>query len=98
MKILIDLKSYEKILFYNFSCKTLIGDKPLRISFDKTDRFIKVYDGNRYLVLLGDEEYESIYNRIRDLIGVKSDIRNVISPNYARIEFDLYNSSYKKKH
>ena len=76
----------------------MIGDKPLRISFDKTDRFIKVYDGNRYLVLLGDEEYESIYNRIRDLIGVKSDIRNVISPNYARIEFDLYNSSYKKKH
>ena len=70
----------------------------MRISFDKTDRFIKVYDGNRYLVLLGDEEYESIYNRIRDLIGVKSDIRNVISPNYARIEFDLYNSSYKKKH
>ena len=76
----------------------MIGDKPLRISFDKTDRFIKVYDGNRYLVLLGDEEYESIYNRIRDLIGVKSDIRNVISPNYARIEFDLYNSSYKRKH
>ena len=76
----------------------MIGDKTLRISFDKTDRFIKVYDGNRYLVLLGDEEYESIYNRIRDLIGVKSDIRNVISPNYARIEFDLYNSSYKKKH
>ena len=76
----------------------MIGDEPLRISFDKTDRFIKVYDGNRYLVLLGDEEYESIYNRIRDLIGVKSDIRNVISPNYARIEFDLYNSSYKKKH
>ena len=76
----------------------MIGDKLLRISFDKTDRFIKVYDGNRYLVLLGDEEYESIYNRIRDLIGVKSDIRNVISPNYARIEFDLYNSSYKKKH
>ena len=76
----------------------MIGDKPLRISFDKRDRFIKVYDGNRYLVLLGDEEYESIYNRIRDLIGVKSDIRNVISPNYARIEFDLYNSSYKKKH
>ena len=76
----------------------MIGDKPLRISFDKTDRFIKVYDGNRYLVLLGDEECESIYNRIRDLIGVKSDIRNVISPNYARIEFDLYNSSYKKKH
>ena len=76
----------------------MIGDKPLRISFDKTDRFIKFYDGNRYLVLLGDEEYESIYNRIRDLIGVKSDIRNVISPNYARIEFDLYNSSYKKKH
>ena len=27
--------------------------KPLRIRFDKVDRFIKVYDGTRYLVLFG---------------------------------------------
>ena len=27
--------SYENILVYNISCKTLIGAKPLRIRFDK---------------------------------------------------------------
>ena len=32
-------------------------------------------------MLFGGGEYESIYNRIRNLTGVKSDIRYVISPN-----------------
>ena len=33
--ILIDEKSYEKILVHDISCKTLIGAKPMRIRFDK---------------------------------------------------------------
>ena len=40
--ILIDAKPYENILVYNISYKNLIGDKPLRIRFDKVDRFIRV--------------------------------------------------------
>ena len=35
--ILIDVKSYENILVYNISYKTLIGTKPLRIRFYKID-------------------------------------------------------------
>ena len=31
-------------------------------------------DGTRYLVLSGGEKHDSIYNRIRYLIGVKSGI------------------------
>ena len=38
--ILIDEKSYKNILVYNISYKTLIGTKPLRISFNKTNGFI----------------------------------------------------------
>ena len=41
-------KSYENILVYDFSYKTLIGEKPLRIRFHKVDAFIRVYDGTRY--------------------------------------------------
>ena len=63
--ILIDEKSYENILIYNISYKTLIGSKPLRIRFDKIDGFIRIYDGSKYLVLLGPEKYDAIYNRIR---------------------------------
>ena len=33
----------------------MICEKPLRIRFDKTDGFIRVYDSSRYLVLLGLE-------------------------------------------
>ena len=34
---LIDEKSYENILLYNISYKSLIGAKPLRIRFDKLE-------------------------------------------------------------
>ena len=35
--ILIDKKSYEYILVYNISYKSLIDSKPLRIRFDERD-------------------------------------------------------------
>ena len=43
--ILIDEKSYENILIYNISYKTLIDPKPLRIGFFKIDGIIRIYDG-----------------------------------------------------
>ena len=49
--ILIDEKSHENILIYDISFKALIVSKPLRIEFDKIDRFTKIYDGTRYLSL-----------------------------------------------
>ena len=79
MKTLIDEKSYEHILVYNNSYKTLIDAKPLCIKFEKIDGFIRVYDGTRYLVLFGSEKYDFIYNRIRYLAGVKTGFTYVIS-------------------
>ena len=61
--ILLDKKSYEDILIYDISYKTLICAKPLRIRFDKVDVFIRVPDGTRYLVSFGLEKYDDIYNR-----------------------------------
>ena len=49
-------KSHETILIYEISNKPLISSKSLRNRFDKKDRFIKVYDGSKYLVLLGPEK------------------------------------------
>ena len=46
-KILLDRKSSENILTYDISYKTFMGSKPLRITFDKIDGFIKSYDGTR---------------------------------------------------
>ena len=63
--ILLDEKSRENILIFDISYKTLMGTKPLHIRFVKVDGFITVYDGTRYLVLLGGEKYNFIYNRIR---------------------------------
>ena len=79
-------------MIYDTSYKTLIGAKLLRIRFDKVDGFIRVFDGTRYLVLLGPEKYETIYNRIKYLISQKIRITYVYSHNYAKIKIDSYYS------
>ena len=69
---LLDKKSYKtqkNILVFDISYKTFIGAKPLRISFDEIEGFIKIYDRTRYLILFGPEQYGTIYNRIRYFIS-----------------------------
>ena len=66
------MKNYTKnILMYDISYKTLIGLNPLHIRFDKTNGFIRIYDGTRYLTLFGSENYDAIYDRIGYLISLK---------------------------
>ena len=84
--ISIDEKLYENILVYNILYKNLITSKPLHIRFHKIDGFVRVYNGIRYLVVFGSEKYDSICNRIRYLISVKSGIIYLISRNYAKIK------------
>ena len=88
--ILIDENSYENILVYKISYKSLIDSKPLRIRFDKLDGFLRVYDRTKYLGLFRSEKKCSIYNRSRYLISVKSGITCIISCNYANIKVDSY--------
>ena len=92
--ILIDEKSHETILIYDISYETLIGAKLLRIRFNKIDGFVRVYDGTRYFTLFGSEKYDIIYNRIRYLIEVKSDIIYVVFffHYYAKIKVGSYDS------
>ena len=70
--ILFDKKSYENsyknILVHDISYKKFMCTKPLRITLDKIDGFIKIYNGTRYLVLFGPEKYDVIYDSIRYLI------------------------------
>ena len=67
--ILLDEKLFKNILVHDISYKTLIGAKPLRIRFDKVDGFIRNYDGTRYLILFDPEKHDTIYDKIRYLIG-----------------------------
>ena len=68
----------------------MIGPKLFRIRFDKIDGSIRIYDGIRYLVLLGPEKYDAIYNRIRYLISLKNGITYVFSLYFAKIKVDCY--------
>ena len=51
--------------------------------------FIKIYGGSKYLVLLGPEKYDTIYNRIRYLISL---ITSVFSRYFAKVKVDSYDS------
>ena len=57
-----------------------MGAKPMCIRFDKMDGFTRGYAGIRYLVF-GGKKYDSIYGRIRNLVGVTSRVTYVISRN-----------------
>ena len=85
------MKNHTKMFWciYKISYKPLVGAKLLRIRFDKFDS--RLYNGTRYLVLLEDEKYVSIDNRIRYLTGVGSIITYVVSYNYLKIKVDSYN-------
>ena len=75
----------------------MIDANPVHIRFNKIDGFIKVDDGTRYLVLLGREKYDSIYNGIRYVVSVKSGSTYIISHNFAKLKVDLYNLLPLKK-
>ena len=80
------------ILMYNISYKTLIGPKPLCVRFDNIDGFIRSYDGTRYLTLFDSEKYDTIHDRIRYLIILKSGITYIFSYYFAKIKVDSYDS------
>ena len=79
-------------MIYDISYKILVAPKPLQIRFDKIDGFFRIYDGNKYLVLLDFEKYDDIYNKIRYLMSIKSGITDVFAHYYAKIKVDSYDS------
>ena len=66
------VKNHTNILLYDISCKILIGAKPLRVMFNIVDRFLRDFDGTKYLVLFGVEKCDAIYDRTRDTVGLKA--------------------------
>ena len=91
-KILIDENSYQNILVYIISYKTLMDAPPNHMSFNKIYEFVRVYDGTRYLLLFWGQKYDFIYNSIRYLIQGKSSITYVIFHYYAKIKVDSFDS------
>ena len=61
----------------------------MRITFDQIDRFIKIYDGIRYLVLFDYAWFDKIYDRIKYLVSA---ITDSISHNCGRVRVDSSNS------
>ena len=64
----------------------------MKIRFDKTDGIIRIYDGTRYLTLFGTKKYDTICNRIRYLISLKSSITYIFSHYFAKIKVDSYDT------
>ena len=56
------------------------------------DGFIRIDDGTNYLALFDSEKYDAIYNRMRYIISLKSDITYIFSHNFAKIKIDSFDS------
>ena len=91
--ILLDEKLYENISVYDISYNTSTGPKPLRIRFDKIDRFIRVRGGEfRHLVLFDHGLFDKNCDKIEYLRKGKSGITDSINHNFGKIRVDSYNS------
>ena len=64
-------KTQKNILIYDIPYKTFMDATPLRIWFEKIDRFIKIYDGIRYLVLFDSRRYDVVFDKIRYPVSKK---------------------------
>ena len=96
--ILLDRKSNENILTFDISYKTFMGAKALPIQFEKIDRFIKTYDGIRYLVLFAPERYNTIYEGINYLISEKVALHIVLIIIFQELELTHIILYLQKKH
>ena len=64
----------------------------MHIRFSKLDRFIRNYDGSKYLLLFGLEKYDTVYVGIRYLIGTNSSLTYIFSQCYTKIKVNSYGS------
>ena len=77
---------------YDISYKIFkISSKTLHIIFDNIEGIVRICDGTRYLTLFGSTRYYAIYNRIKYLISLKSNITCIFSHNFAKIKVGSYN-------
>ena len=72
--------SYENPLIYDIAYKTTCAPKLLHIVFHKVDGYIRKYDSTKHLGLShSDEKNERIFDKIRYLIMLNSNIIKIFS-------------------
>ena len=106
-RILLDGESYKNSLIYDISYKNLMGEKPLRIRFNKVNGLIKICYWIRYLELFDSYNefyyrnisriYNAIFDWIKCLICEKNGITDSINHKFGRIWIDSYNSLPREK-
>ena len=85
-------KIYENISVYDISYKTSMGQKLLRIRFDKIDGFIRVSGSEfKYLVLFDNGLFDKICDKIKYFISEKIDIADSNNHNFWEIRIDSHN-------
>ena len=91
--ILLDEKLYENIPVYDILYKTSTNAKPLRITLDIIDGFIRVRGSEfRYLVLFDHGLFDKICDEFKYLMSKKSSIKDSINHNFGQIRIYSYNS------
>ena len=95
--ILLEEKLYKNVLICDILHKNFVGSQLLCIWFNKIHGFIQIYDGTRYLVLLGHNWYDEICDSIKYLISKNSGITDNCNHNFARIRIYSYNSLLVEK-
>ena len=84
-------KPYRNILIYEISYKPFNGVRLLHIIFNKVSVCIISYVRALYSLLFGFEKYDTIFDRIRNFLLLKSGITFFFPYNFGTIKIDSDN-------
>ena len=76
----------------------MIRTKPLGTMFNKIDGFIRAYNLTKYLILPRPEKYDTVFNKSRYPIALKSSGPYVDCFNYGKIKIDSDDDLTLAKH
>ena len=80
------MKNHIKIFWLIMLYTKLYGANPLRIIVDKVDGYIRKNDSTKCLALFhSNQKYARIFDRVRYLIMLKSNISDIYSHKYTKI-------------
>ena len=86
--ILLNEIPWEIILIYDTAYKIPYNAKPLCNIFNKVDGYITKNDKTKNLVLFRPKKFETMLDRIRHVILLKSNVSFISSHKYIKIKID----------
>ena len=84
-KILVYKKPYKNSFISCIAYKIPHNELSLHITFDRVNGYVEKPDRDKHLLFRPSEKYETMFNRVKNIFGQKSNFLDVCYYNYMKI-------------